>query len=404
MSKLYERYKAIVFAFEDKDISPLNINYSKYLLRIIGKPIINYVIEGLRSIRVSEIYILTDSERLSRYLREFWGEVFEENTILTSRNKLSKALVELRDMMGKITYILIANGELIVDNSAYKFIIETHTTSGVDGVFLTVPVTDSETYTTVLLEYNLVKDVLLPPESTKSSIAYGGLSILPINILDYIAEYNDLYLALKRVIGESKIIQAAWNRPWVLVKYPWDILLANRMLLNELKIKRISTTAKIAPSAVIEGPVIIEDNAVIDHNAVIKGPAYIGRETLIGMGAFIREHSSIEDNVIIGAYSEIKRSSIQVYANISSWCFIGDSIVGVSATIGPKVTTLNVLPSGIKISRLHPVRVKGRTLTKLGAIIGTGARVGACTVLYPGAYIDAGEWVKPLSIVEGIIR
>jgi len=404
MSKLYERYKAIVFAFEDKDISPLNINYSKYLLRVIGKPIINYVIEGLKSIRVSEIYVLTDNRRLSKYLGEFWGEVFEENTILTSRDKLSEAIIELKDMLGRITHILIANGELIVDNSAYKFIIETHTTSGVDGVFLTVPVTDSETYTTVLLEYNLVKDVLLPPESTKSSIAYGGLSILPIDALDYIVEFNDLYLALKKVISKSRIVQAAWNKPWVLIKYPWDILSANKMLLSELKIKRISTNARIAPSAVIEGPVIIEDGAIIDHNAVIKGPAYIGRETLIGMGAFIREHSSIEDNAVIGAYSEIKRSSIQVHANISSWCFIGDSVVGVNASLGPKVVTLNVLPSGIKVSRLHPVRVKGRTLTKLGAIIGTGARIGACTVLYPGAYIDAGKWIKPLSIVEGIIR
>ncbi len=404
MSKLFERYKAVVFAFEDKDISPLNINYSKYLLRVVGKPIIDYVIGGLRNAKISEIYVLTDNERLSKYLTETWGEHFEENVMITPKNKLTDSIVELKELIGKVPQVILVNGELITDPSAYKFAIETYTTSGMDGVFLGVPVTDSETYVTLISEYGLVRDVLLPPESAKSSIAYGGVSILPVSILNYIANLNDIQLALKKIVKENRIIQAVWSKHWVLIQYPWDILTANRLLLSELKEKRISVNAKIAPSAVIEGPVIIEGEAIVDHNAVIKGPAYIGPGTLIGMGAFIREHSSIEEGAIVGAYSEVKRSSIQAGADISSWCFIGDSVVGVRATLGPKVITLNVLPSGVKISRLHPVKVKGRTLTKLGAIIGTSAKIGACTVLYPGAYVDAGEWIKPLSIVEGIIR
>ena len=66
----------------------------------------------------------------------------------------------------------------------------------------------------------------------------------------------------------------------------------------------------------------------------------------------------------------------------------------------PGVVTLNVLPSGVEVSHISPVIVKGKQIAKLGAIVGPRARIGANSVIYPGSIIDANKYVQPLSILK----
>lgn len=145
---------------------------------------------------------------------------------------------------------------------------------------------------------------------------------------------------------------------------------------------------------------IIDEGARIDHGAIIRGPVYIGRNAYVGNNALIRNNTSLEEESVIGADAEITESLIGYRATVGRGSFIGSSIVGDESTIEPGVVTLNVLPSGVEVSHLSPVIIKGKSIAKLGAIIGPKARVGANSVIYPGSIIEHNRYIPPLSILK----
>jgi len=122
----------------------------------------------------------------------------------------------------------------------------------------------------------------------------------------------------------------------------------------------------------------------VDANAVINGPAYIGKNSIIGVNAFVRE-SFIGDNCVIGFSSEISRS----YIGDDSWThnnYVGDSIIGNNVSFGAGTLTGNLRFDEGEI-------VEGRN--KLGTITGNNIRTGINCNLMPGIRIGSNSIISP---------
>jgi glucose-1-phosphate thymidylyltransferase len=209
---------------------------------------------------------------------------------------------------------------------------------------------------------------------------------------------GDINGALRAFKGNVNV--ALWSGWFVDVSYPWDLLSAIKYLLSGLSEARVSKDADVSPRAVIEGPVIIDGGARVDHGAIIRGPVYVGKDVYVGNNAIIRNNTSLEEGSVVGADAEITESLIGRKATVGRGSFIGSSVIGDESTVEPGVVTLNVLPTGVEVSHLTPVIVRGKQIAKLGAIIGPRARIGANSVIYPGAIIEANRYVQPLSILK----
>ena len=147
----------------------------------------------------------------------------------------------------------------------------------------------------------------------------------------------------------------------------------------------IAKSAKIAPSAHIEGPCIICEQAEIRHCAFVRGNA------IIGAGA------------VVGNSTELKNCILFDAVQVPHYNYVGDSILGYKAHLGAGAVTSNVK------SDKSAVHVKGDGFDldtgrkKVGAMLGDFVEVGCGAVLCPGTLIGKYSTVYPLVRVRGVI-
>lgn len=205
---------------------------------------------------------------------------------------------------------------------------------------------------------------------------------------------DDIYevslLSLVKAGQQFKVIPYAGE--WIPIKNAQHIIQTARYFAHKERANGISTKAEVHPSAIIRGEVIIEEGAKIDANAVIQGPAYIGKNSIVGVGSFIRD-SFIGDNCVVGFASEIARS----YIGSHCWFhhnFIGDSVIGDNVSFGAGCITGNLRLDEQEILPGH---------TKVGLVTGDNIRVGIGTKFMPGITLGSNSMLGAgLVIAENI--
>ena len=182
------------------------------------------------------------------------------------------------------------------------------------------------------------------------------------------------------------------------VTYPWEALpkieefiikLGNTLDLDKYdKVEEniwIAKTAKVAPTAYINGPAIIGENAEIRHCAFIRGKAIIG------------------EGAVVGNSTELKNVILFNKVQVPHYNYVGDSILGYKSHMGAGAITSNV-KSDKKL-----IIVKNRNeqietgLKKFGAMLGDEVEVGCGSVLNPGSVIGKNTNIYPLSSVRGVV-
>ncbi|ADI31166.1 sugar phosphate nucleotidyltransferase [Staphylothermus hellenicus] len=380
---------------------------NKVLLRILGKPVLYYPLTSVQRVNREETILV---------YREGEEEVVETSNSISlgtltpvkqvEGTSVREAILVAENKLRDTDYFFLVYGDIIVDPEAFNLLLSTHYTEEPDATILIVPYDPeyAETYGLAIInEEGYVEKIISGEQARQANQTYivGGIYILPTTILDYLEENNSLPEAINKLAVNGRVKTVLWNKHWIDIGYPTDILEATYQLLSELKYSKISGKAEIESTAIIKGPVIIEDNTYIDHYTVIKGPAYIGEKVFIGAHSFIREYNNIEYKVRIGSYNEIKKTNIQPYTLLDSKVTIVDSVIGENCTIETNTTILNVLPEKEKPPRLrtHIVYPPTKIIRKMGAVIGYNTRIGASTTISPGKIIKQESIIKPKSTI-----
>ncbi len=181
--------------------------------------------------------------------------------------------------------------------------------------------------------------------------------------------------------------------------YPWEVLpkikefiieLGNQLNKDEYEQKGeniwIAKTAKVAPTAYINGPAIIGKDAEIRHCAFIRGNAIIG------------------EGAVVGNSTELKNVILFNKVQVPHYNYVGDSILGYKSHMGAGSITSNV-KSDKKLVIVKNGDAKIETgLKKFGAMIGDNVEVGCGSILNPGSVIGKNTNIYPLSSVRGVIK
>ena len=180
--------------------------------------------------------------------------------------------------------------------------------------------------------------------------------------------------------------------------YPWEVLgkisdfIIN--LGNSLDSSRyenrgeniwIAKSAKVAPTACLNGPLIIDEEAEIRHCAFIRGSAIVGKGAVVGNSTELK-------NVVIF-------NSVQV----PHYNYVGDSILGYKSHMGAGSITSNVKSDKTLVTVKNGSEVIETGLKKFGAMIGDYVEVGCNSVLNPGTVVGRHTNIYPLSMVRGVI-
>ena len=182
------------------------------------------------------------------------------------------------------------------------------------------------------------------------------------------------------------------------VTYPWEVLPAignfimelGNTLDMELFEKRgdniwIAKSAKVAPTAFLNGPLIIDEEAEIRHCAFIRGNAIVGKGSVVGNSTELK-------NVVIF-------DSVQV----PHYNYVGDSVLGYKSHMGAGSITSNVKSDKTLVVVKDKQEQIATGLKKFGAMLGDHVEVGCNSVLNPGTVIGRNTNIYPLSMVRGVI-
>lgn len=354
----------------------------KSMVNILGKPIIYYILTALSKLNLWDVVLITDKPRYFEGPSLKLPSTLDVKIVTQKKPEIEGALLAAEELLKKEERFLLVFGSVVTDLKAYQEVLDASKYYKYN--LLVVPEQDLTGLDVVKTDIN---NFVVKVSSEGEGYAFGGIAVLPTNILNLIKSDISLNNAITEIAVKNPVKAVLYDGWWIDIKVPWDVLRASYYLLNDINESRISVKAKISSKAIIEGPVIIEDGAEIDHGVIIKGPAYIGKDVFVGLNSVIRNYTDLEQNVMVGSFNEITWSLILNNAVISRNCFISFSVVGYEAILEPNVVTLSILKESIKIERPLRVSRKGREFVKLGAVIGSGKRVHAGKLLKPAEVI-----------------
>ncbi|NHJ02388.1 MAG: hypothetical protein EAX86_09660 [Candidatus Heimdallarchaeota archaeon] len=398
--------KALVLAGgSGKEMYPLSEYSPKTMLKIHGKPILEYVLCGLLETGIEEFVIVIGylGEKIGEMVEPFRQKGINIQVINQKDQKgIEGAILAARSAFSEKDSFLLAYGDILAPPLFYHHLMNSYVNTAADGaVAVTLVGKSAEFGIASIDERGFIQEILptVPDNGSEASYIFAGASILPGEFFEYLAEEQAFTATLVRLVKEQRRLCASvWQKEWLDVGYPWDLLAANQDAFSNLEHARIHNTAKISPSAYISGLALIEENVIVDHNAVIVGPCFIGKNSYIGTNTLIRDFTCIEENCVIGYSVEIKNSVIQSDVKIGRLSYIGDSVVGQNVRLGSGVTTMNVLTD----VNQKPItkEIKGRSYQKLGSVIGPNSTIGSNAVILPEVIIGADKHIPSGSVVE----
>ena len=202
------------------------------------------------------------------------------------------------------------------------------------------------------------------------------------------AKISNLYNLEETIAG--KLFEGA--------EYPWEVLpkisafimeLGNTLSSEEYE-KRgenvwVAKSAKVAPTAYINGPAIIGKDAEVRHCAFIRGNAIVGK------------------GAVVGNSTELKNVILFNKVQVPHYNYVGDSILGFKAHMGAGSITSNVKSDKTLVVVKNGEEKMETGLKKFGAMLGDHVEVGCNSVLNPGTVIGPDTNIYPTSCVRGCI-
>ncbi|MFI3207747.1 MAG: UDP-N-acetylglucosamine pyrophosphorylase [Eubacteriales bacterium] len=147
----------------------------------------------------------------------------------------------------------------------------------------------------------------------------------------------------------------------------------------------IAKSAKVAPTAYLNGPLIIGEEAEVRHCAFIRGNAIVGA------------------NSVVGNSTELKNVILFNNVQVPHYNYVGDSILGYKAHMGAGSITSNVKSDKLLTTIKIGETVIETGLKKFGAMIGDNVEVGCNSVLNPATVVGRESNIYPLSMVRGYV-
>ena len=182
------------------------------------------------------------------------------------------------------------------------------------------------------------------------------------------------------------------------VEYPWEALKGISGFIRKIGPsldpavyeKRgediwVAKSARVAPTAFLNGPLIIDEEAEIRHCAFIRGSAIVGKGSVVGNSTELK-------NVIL--FNKVQ---------VPHYNYVGDSILGFRSHMGAGSITSNVKSDKTLVAVKNGSEVLETGRKKFGAMLGDYVEVGCNSVLNPGTVVGRHTNIYPLSMVRGVV-
>jgi bifunctional UDP-N-acetylglucosamine pyrophosphorylase/glucosamine-1-phosphate N-acetyltransferase len=234
-----------------------------------------------------------------------------------------------------------------------------------------------EYYLTDIIEMAVVDGITIvtnQPETVDEVL--GVNNRIQLSHLERVYQQEQAYLLMEQ--GVTLIDPARFDLRGSIENLGIDIVCDVNVIIEGKN--SIGNNVKIGANTHIKDS-IIGDNVEILANCVIDN-AVIGEGSKVGPYARLRPETVLAEQVHIGNFVEIKKSSVAAYSKINHLSYIGDASVGAQVNIGAGTITCNY--DGVN---------KFRTIIEDGAFIGSDTQLVAPVTIGKNATIGAGSTI-----------
>ncbi len=396
--------KAVLLAAgEGVRLQPVTSTRPKHLIKLAGKPILQYCLDAVKRAGIDEVIIVT--HYMGEAIKAYFGD--------GSNQGLKIQYVEQKEILGTGNAAAVAEpyvngefvliyGDLLFAPDAVKQAVDLYKTGKADAVMAVVPVDKPESYGIIeLAEGKKVRRIVEKPEAGKapSNLANAGVYVFSTEVFEKLRHVKksvrgewELTDALTMLAAEGRTVLAAElaKADWFDVGRPWDLLDANVWALKRMEHQILGT---IEQGAHLIGPVTVAESARVRSGAYIEGPVFIDEEADVGPNCFIRSGTSLGKKVRVGNAVEIKNSLIMDGTHIGHLSYVGDSVIGEKCNFGAGTITANLRFDDGRIKMMIKDKAVDTGRRKLGVVLGDNVKTGIKSLFMPGVKVGANTWV-----------
>lgn len=395
----------LLAAGKGQRLEPLTITRPKHLIKVAGKPILQFCLDAVKTAGITDIVIIT--HYMSDKIRDYFGDgssqglkinYVEQQELLGTGNAVMAAKQYVDD-----AFVLVY-GDLLFAQDTVKQVVTLYEQTKPEAVIAAVAVDKPENYGIIeVMEDKKLRRIVEKPQAGKapSNLANAGIYVFSKEIFEKLNQVKksirgewELTDALTMLSEDGKTVRVVEleKTAWFDVGRPWDLLDANNWALKHIEPKILGT---IEPGAHLIGSVHVAKTARIRSGAYIEGPVFIDEEADVGPNCFIRSGTSLGKKVRIGNAVEVKNSLILDYTHIGHLSYIGDSIIGENCNIGAGTITANLRFDDGKIKMTIKDKKVDTNRRKLGIVLGDNTKTGINVSFMPGLKIGTNTWIGP---------
>ncbi len=386
---------------------PLTSTRPKPMLPIANKPILEHIINALKKGGIKEAVIVQDKDAyIENYFKDGKNFGIKLKYVVQEQKLGTGHAISLCEPFITDDDFLVINGDNFVRVEVVTNLVRKH--KG-DATITLLEVPDKElmgTLSTVKIERDRITKIIEKPkpEEILSPLASIGTYVFSQYLFDAIrktkksarGEY-ELPGAMQLMLSEGKKMYYVKTQYWQHISYPWDLLTANKMFLDEAGAK--VRGGEIEKNVTIKGKLILGKNSLIKSGAYIEGPVMIGDNCTVGPNCFLRAYTCLGNNVRVGNGVEIKNSIIMDGAHVPHLSYVGDSIIGQNVNFGAGAILTNFRLDGENVKVMIKDELVDSGMRKLGAMVGDNVKFGSNVVVNPGKKIGANSSIWPGKVI-----
>ncbi len=314
-------------------LRPLSLTKPKALFPVLGKPIIDYILDAIELAGIEDVYLS---------LRVMADKVISH---LEAEGRKAKYVVEKEPLgdAGPLKYIssnypldevvVVVYGD-IYSEIDLKELLKFHEKSGCPATVVGKRVENPRRYGVLVTEGDVLVQIQEKPEKPVSNLINAGIYVFNKRLFSDLSKdrTSEMSIAkdfLPKLLGTTCVSVYEYKGVWADIGVPNDYMRLNFALLAEKYPKGfVSTEAKVSEGSTLEPPFYLSPGVSIGSDAVISKNAVIGKGSEVGKGVFVSD-SILMDNVKVGDYSYLVGTIVADKTRLGKWNHLREgTIVG----------------------------------------------------------------------------
>lgn len=385
--------KAVILAAgKAGNLSPFSITRPIPLVSVAGTYLFDNTLDLLKKSGINDIFVVVGHQR--EKVIELIGEHAHNgmNIQYVEQRKVGEignAVLQVKNKISLGEYFLLIYGDTVTSANIFSKIQQSFHSFKCPVASICLP-PSTAMFGNVFLnaQMKITRIIEKPKGDELGNYVLAGAYILPSSFFQLLEKNKgSMEKAIQEMVEGEGLRASMWEEEWLDIVYPWEILTANKIIMDSWEESSIAKSAVLEGNVTIQGTVKIAEDVIIKAGAVLEGPCSIGKNCYIGNNSLVRSYTSLGDNCAVGYGVELKNCVVLGNTRIGRLSFIGDSVLGENVDIGAGSMTVNRTvdwkPIHVKIGKktINTERVK------LGAFIGDNVVIGAGNTIRPGTVI-----------------